>query len=166
MSARTHARSKVAQGFTLVEILIVVVILGILAAIVIPQFTRASESAQASSLASQLQTMRSQLELYQVQHGGAYPDLITDGWEEMTAETDAGFGPYFQQAPRNPLAPGDRTAVGAAAGADIAWIYDADTGRIRANVNTTIPKSVLEAAGLTEHTDTVDGDFEGGADDA
>ena len=44
-------RVQKAKGFTLVEILIVVVILGILAAIVIPQFTNASESAKASSLA-------------------------------------------------------------------------------------------------------------------
>ena len=56
------ARKQVARGFTLVEILIVVVILGILAAIVIPQFTNASETAKASSLAAQLQTIRSQLE--------------------------------------------------------------------------------------------------------
>ncbi|MEM9111640.1 MAG: prepilin-type N-terminal cleavage/methylation domain-containing protein, partial [Planctomycetota bacterium] len=50
----------VRKGFTLVEILIVVVILGILAAIVIPQFTNASEAAKASSVLSQLQTLRSQ----------------------------------------------------------------------------------------------------------
>ncbi|MCC7406490.1 MAG: prepilin-type N-terminal cleavage/methylation domain-containing protein, partial [Phycisphaeraceae bacterium] len=38
------------SGFTLIEILIVVVILGILAAIVIPQFTNASETAKGSNL--------------------------------------------------------------------------------------------------------------------
>ena len=46
------------SGFTLVEILIVVIILGILAAIVIPQFTNASQDARNSSLLSQLQTLR------------------------------------------------------------------------------------------------------------
>ena len=48
------------KGFTLVEILIVVIILGILAAIVIPQFTQASNDARESSLSSELQTVRSQ----------------------------------------------------------------------------------------------------------
>ncbi len=59
----TVRRTTRKGGFTLVEILIVVIILGILAAIVIPQFTSASESAKASSLVSQMQTIRSQLEL-------------------------------------------------------------------------------------------------------
>ncbi|MHC4765507.1 MAG: type IV pilin protein, partial [Planctomycetota bacterium] len=58
---RSH---RIRQGFTLIEILIVVVILGILAAIVIPQFTDASQEAAASNLRSQLQTIRSQIELY------------------------------------------------------------------------------------------------------
>jgi FdhD protein len=49
------------------------VILGILAAIVIPQFTNASEEAKESSLASDLQTMRSQVELFKVHHNGLIP---------------------------------------------------------------------------------------------
>lgn len=49
---------KTRKGFTLVEILIVVVILGILAAIVIPQFTNASEEAKQNSLRSNLQSIR------------------------------------------------------------------------------------------------------------
>jgi len=57
---------KAKSGFTLVEILIVVVILGILAAIVIPQFTDASTEAKESALKSDLQTMRSQIELYKI----------------------------------------------------------------------------------------------------
>jgi prepilin-type N-terminal cleavage/methylation domain-containing protein len=46
------------KGFTLVEILIVVIILGILAAIVIPQFTQASTEARLSNLKTNLQTVR------------------------------------------------------------------------------------------------------------
>ena len=52
-------RHRVKRAFTLVEILIVVVILGILAAIVVPQFTNASTEAQAGNCATQLQTIRS-----------------------------------------------------------------------------------------------------------
>ncbi len=59
-------------GFTLIEILIVVVILGILAAVVIPQFTNAADDASVSSARTQLQTMRSQIELYRAQNG-SYP---------------------------------------------------------------------------------------------
>src|SRR3982751_3820341 len=82
------------SGFTLVEILIVVIILGILAAIVIPQFTNASQDARKNSLTSQLQTMRSQVELYKLQHLDQLPPaLITGGvgataWGEMTVKTD------------------------------------------------------------------------------
>src|SRR6267142_3497968 len=105
MLARTRR-----TGFTLVEILIVVIILGILAAIVIPQFTNASQDARESSLLSQLQTLRSQIELYKLQHKDKLPDLVTN-WDPMTTKTniDGGavapldFGPYMQSAPTNPV---------------------------------------------------------------
>jgi general secretion pathway protein G len=107
-------RSIRSKGFTLVEILIVVIILGILAAIVIPQFTNASTDARKNSLSSQLQTLRSQIELYKLQHNDAAP-LFTGSnadaqWEQMTLKTDVSgattgtdFGPYLQQNPSNPL---------------------------------------------------------------
>ncbi len=142
--------AKHRKGFTLVEILIVVVILGILAAIVIPQFTNASESAKASSLISQLQTIRSQLELAQVQHGGYYPNLSSN-WDYMTTETDpsstsAGaytasdndgdeVGPYLQQAPKNPFE--NSTTTAAAAGAGVGWVYSQSTGVVKACLSAT-----------------------------
>ena len=143
------ARKQKARGFTLVEILIVVVILGILAAIVIPQFTSASETAKSSSLTSQLQTIRSQLELYQVQHNGDYPaaDIDTaDGAGEWTAligptelNGDEGdglngndLGPYLQKAPVNSFEGSSTVDVVANAAAGVGWVYTAATGEIKA----------------------------------
>lgn len=144
-------RKQVARGFTLVEILIVVVILGILAAIVIPQFTSASESAKSSSLVSQLQTIRSQLELYQIQHNGNYPTLASlqtdpgaDGhdWTQLTTETEvdgsAGdgsgneFGPYLQQPPSNSFELSADLAAAGGAAAGVGWIYNENNGEITA----------------------------------
>ena len=82
-SMRTRLAHKVKRGFTLIEILIVVVILGILAAIVIPQFTEASQDAEESAAKSSLQTVRAQVQLYNFKENG-YPAtldaLVTDGY--------------------------------------------------------------------------------------
>lgn len=67
-----HTR-RFKKAFTLVEILIVVVILGILAAIVIPQFTKASEDAQIGNVKTQLSTIQRMVELYRVRNNGQYP---------------------------------------------------------------------------------------------
>lgn len=72
-----HSVGKSLQrGFTLVELLIVVIILAILAAIVIPQFSGATIDAQESALDSNLNAMRSAIELYRVQHKGKYPSAV------------------------------------------------------------------------------------------
>jgi general secretion pathway protein G len=63
------------RGFTLVELLIVVIILSILAAIVVPQFASSTSDAKLSALDANLSTMRSATELYYQQHG-AYPSAV------------------------------------------------------------------------------------------
>ena len=153
---------RISKGFTLVEILIVVVILGILAAIVIPQFTNASETAKSSSVISQLQTIRSQLELYQVQHNGSYPTMA-QLWGNFTAKSDAAgtigvdpllfpYGPYMQQAPSNPFtANATNTSLNAAAGVGVAWVYDEATGSIKACV----PKTIYDKLFVGNTTDVV-----------
>lgn len=134
------------RGFTLVEILIVVIILGILAAIVIPQFTNASTEARQNSVRSQLQTLRSQIELYKLQHNDDLPDLVTN-WDQLTTVTEADgtapeagdqtFGPYMQSAPVNSLNNSSVVVNGdgsAAAGAACGFVFDyaggAGTGKI------------------------------------
>ena len=61
------------KGFTLVELLVVVIILGILAAVVIPQFTDHTEDARLATLDTSLAEMRNSVELYYHQHNGTYP---------------------------------------------------------------------------------------------
>lgn len=140
------------RGFTLVEILIVVVILGILAAIVVPQFTQASTEAKENSLCSNLQSLRSQIELYKVQHNDTPPDdpnqqLVyctdvsgnTAGTPSKERDAANGFiyGPYLERVPDNPFNNLDSidivTATPAAADGTTGWVFDSDTGEIWAN---------------------------------
>ena len=128
------------SGFTLVEILIVVVILGILAAIVIPQFTNASEQAKESSLVSDLQTMRSQIELYKAQHKGVVPGttgtsttpeqaltgLTTINGAHADAPGDGVYGPYMQKLPKNPFTDGRGINGVEADGSPQGWTLDTD----------------------------------------
>jgi len=134
------------SGFTLVEILIVVVILGILAAIVIPQFTEASTEAKLSSLCTDLQTMRSQIELYKIQHNDN-PPAFANFVLQMTGQTDiygapgTDYGPYLQKIPTNPF--NDKKAVdgingllddtGTVGDDGGSWEYNQTTGAINAD---------------------------------
>jgi general secretion pathway protein G len=154
------------RGFTLVEILIVVVILGILAAIVIPQFTQASTEAKQNSLCSDLQSLRSQIELYKCQHNDTAPALLTfenqmiyctklDGTASASKARDAAngfvYGPYLESVPANPFNGKNDLATASAVppvtvGSDATgWQYDATTGQIWSNDK----NSTTDAAGTS-----------------
>ena len=112
-------RTQVKRAFTLIEILIVVVILGILAAIVIPQFTDASQQASNASVQSQLQTIRAQVELFRVKNNGANPDLSAD-WDDLVLASP----PYLHSAPTNPLvAAAAQAAIGTSASTSVGWTW-------------------------------------------
>jgi general secretion pathway protein G len=151
------------RGFTLIEILIVVVILGILASIVIPQFSNAAHSARENTLKDDLRYLRTQIVVFKAQHRDVAPgypggDLrATPTWDLLQAQltkyssnkcdtNDTGgpsypFGPYLQKMPSNPMTGVSKVLVIANGqampttfqGTDYGWIYKPETQEIVAN---------------------------------
>ena len=150
-------------AFTLVELMLVVAILGILAAIVLPQLSANTLQAKESAAKDTLSTWRGQIEMYKMQHNGKYPgykgvmqaspdvDLVNqfigtsrvDGFAVSAAVPAApyNYGPYLKKIPENPFNNKSSisyvplaTAFSAAAnGTSSGWLYKKETGEIRLN---------------------------------
>ena len=119
--------NKQERGFTLVEILIVVIILAIMAGVIIPQFSSSTEEARLSTLQTDLTGLRAAVELYYHSHNNVYPGAAASGYgasataaeylvDQLTLYTDkAGeavaikdathkYGPYLKNGvPANPF---------------------------------------------------------------
>lgn len=94
---RTRIHRGHHRGFTLVELLLVLVILGILAAIVIPKFSGRTEQAKEQAAVTQISTFKTALDAFEVDTGG-YPkgrnglqDLIV-----QPRDIQNWRGPYLQ----------------------------------------------------------------------
>ena len=157
-SQRNHLR-----GFTLIEILIVVVILGILAAIVLPRFSDASQQARVGTLADDLRYMRVQLQVYAAQHHDVppgYPDgnpaaepsgetfstqltgMTDERGRTVASGSPGALGPYLSNVPDNPLngSSAVRVAVGPvmpAPDGTTGWTFNPTLNRFAANLTGT-----------------------------
>lgn len=126
---------KYPAAFTLVEILIVVVILGILASIVVPQFTSATSDAQRVGTYDQLQKIRKALAIYYVRAGNVYPNITAGAgtWGELIGVSP----PYLNEPPANLWVGGanaETIIIGNAADnayhQNYGWIFDPATGNV------------------------------------
>ena len=153
------------KAFTLIELIIVVSILGILAAIVIPQVQGNTIKAKESSALSSLRTLRTQIEMYKLDHDNvpAYVSGTAVTTETVFKNQLAGtskttgvavsttpatstypYGPYVREIPENPIN-GYSTVKIFTSDTEFAdnaddttgWIYKALTGEIRINSTAT-----------------------------
>jgi general secretion pathway protein G len=140
-------------AFTLIEVLTVVVIIAVLAAVIIPQFADVSNDAKASTLKHNLYTLRAQIEMYKLSHGNAMPTLQNNTLAQLISATDASgvigpaglnypYGPYLAGGvfPLNPY-DGKNTVTATsvspptASTPDGGWLYNQTTGEIAANTD-------------------------------
>jgi general secretion pathway protein G len=141
--ARRASPNSGRRGFTLVEVLIVVVLMAILAAVVIPTVSDGTTQAKKGAIASDLRILRSQIELYKQQHTSQTPtrlDLLTQKTNLAgQAGTTAAFtlGPYIREIPVNPYtgsakvtAAATNPPTAASGAADAGWFYHAASGGI------------------------------------
>ena len=73
------------KGFSLIELVIVVVILGIIAAVAIPRLSSSSQSAAESALRADLATLRNAIDWYYGEHGNTLPGVKAAGGAFGTA---------------------------------------------------------------------------------
>jgi prepilin-type N-terminal cleavage/methylation domain-containing protein len=150
------------KGFTLVELVLVVAILGIMAAIVVPAFQGHVAQAKESASRSNLTTMRTQIELYKLQHDGFPPGYVSGsgttvgilelqfiGTTAVTGLASPGtvpadpflYGPYVKKIPKNSFNKlstiayvTEATEFSAAVdGISSGWFYKKETGEIVLN---------------------------------
>ncbi len=85
---------KKRKGFMLLELIIVVAIIGILAAVAIPNLVGMTDEAKVSKIQSDLSTIGTAMEVYHVKKGGTYPDNLS---------VLAGDNGYLKKVPEPPM---------------------------------------------------------------
>lgn len=91
------------SAMTTIELMIAITILGILAALVYPHFEYATDNADDNLHLQQLKVIRMAIQLYQIQHGGALPNLIAN-WDDLVQPSvyhGHTYGPYLADLPKN-----------------------------------------------------------------
>lgn len=106
------------KGFTLVEIMIVVAIIGLLAAIAIPNFVKARETAQANACINNMRQIESAKEQWALEKGKTTGDAIVDA--EVAAYIKGGM----------PTCPGGGTYTYGVVGTDVTCSIDSPAGKV------------------------------------
>jgi prepilin-type N-terminal cleavage/methylation domain-containing protein len=152
------------RAFSMIELVIVVVIIGIVAAIAVPRLGNAAQNSQASALKANLKTLSTAVELYVAEHNNLTPAQSPDGSADSdannflkrlcskTANDGTGngaaiFGPYLRSIPNNPANTLNTLRIdGAPAGVNThGWRYDSATRVFQADDSIAAAAITIEA---------------------
>lgn len=135
------------RGFSLVEMVMVMLTLAIIAMIAVPRMSRAATDATATSVITNIRVMQNAIDVYAAEHFNHDPTQDADGTVNTSAARftarltgytdDAGqaggiYGPYLIRVPKNPVNRLDTVRIdGPAPGGNLAgWRYNSTTDRI------------------------------------
>jgi prepilin-type N-terminal cleavage/methylation domain-containing protein len=119
-------RIKSKKGFTLIELMVVIVIIGILVAIALPNFIAAQDRAKLSSVKANMHTVQTMLETYAVDWGGIYANAATTAGAATNLKNEASSKSYWKDF-KNPFI-GTSAAFGGITGTVVANGATAGTG--------------------------------------
>ena len=91
MNSRFYIKKRWCQGFTLIELMVVIVILGILAGLIIPRIMGRPEEAKQLKAKMQIESIETALKLYKLDNG-IYPDT-EQGLQALVEKPDTGTSP-------------------------------------------------------------------------
>ncbi len=114
VTAPAGAACTFGRAFTLLELMFVVAIVGLLAAIVVPHFTNASGQAEDSSVRRHLQIIRNQIAYYRTQYNRS-PDLLGTQWDDLVTNN------FLHTIPVNPY--NGSTVISDTAGFGVGWVW-------------------------------------------
>jgi type II secretion system protein G len=138
-------RTKNFLGFTLIELMIVVSILGILAAIVLPEFQSQTQQAKEAAAKANLKILRDAIERYVLDHNGVPPGYANNNPTSIASASNFSkqlvtVGKYISKMPKNPFNDYNGIQVYAneqtfptQADGSSGWIYQPETKEIRLN---------------------------------
>ncbi|MCJ7777757.1 MAG: type II secretion system GspH family protein [Sedimentisphaerales bacterium] len=131
------------RALSLVELMIILAVIGILAAIIVPQFQESSSEAREAVAKDHLRILRSTIELYTARHSGAAPGYENDiaGTEPNSAyfiQQTVLSGKFFRTMPKNPFNNldtinmiGDSEPFPPEASGNFGWVYQPASMTIR-----------------------------------
>jgi general secretion pathway protein G len=129
------------RAFSLIELVIVIIILGVISAIAIPRMISGADNADVTAMQADLAVLRSAMEMCRYEHAGFPADAVE--FVDWMTTTVSGKGPYIIKIP--PLKTGAQSGETAVkiitndppllgdVSAGFGWLYNATTGGIFAN---------------------------------
>jgi len=143
-------KNRKEHGFTLIELMIVVAIIGILAALALPKFAQLVEKSREAATKGNLNAMRSSISIYYGDSEGIYPVFLVTSPLYLFSKfmekvppvkaTHAGIGAGTTESPSGTDVV--HTSDESITATSIGWLYNSNTGKIFVNSSATDSKTL------------------------